>query len=104
MIAERKARVSPRKSSEAGFVGKGCARGFRDWTGRSGSVGDEEEVRSLEVTSRMPMKEARTPSSLRMVNFSVWVRAPMRRVQIEEVEVRIVVDATVVYCKQAMAK
>lgn len=50
------------------------------------------------------MNEARTPKSLRRVNFSVRVQAPMRRVQMEEVEVRIVVEATVVCWRQAIAK
>ena len=52
----------------------------------------------------MPMIEASTPRNLRQVNFSMWVKAPMRRVHIEDVEVRIVVEATVVYCRQAIAK
>ena len=52
----------------------------------------------------MPASEAMTPRSLRRVNFSVRVRAPMSRVKMEEVEVRMVAEATVVYFKQAMAK
>ena len=83
-------------------MGKGLVRSFR---GRRAVVesGDLAE-RSARETSRMPVKEARTPRSLRQVNFSVPVKAPMRRVQMEDVEVRIVVDATVVYCRQAIAK
>src|SRR4051794_4273444 len=98
MMAERKARVSPRKSSEAGLLGKGLVI--------EGLPPAEEEVRlpsegkfrglvrSACETRRMPRKEATTPKSLRIVNRSVWVQAPMRRVQMEEVEVRIVVEAT----------
>ena len=40
--------------------------------------------------------EAKTPSSLRQVNFSVCVQAPMRSVQIEDVDVRMVAEATLV--------
>ena len=54
-------------------------------------------VRSAFETRRMPAKDARTPRSLRTVNFSVRVQAPITSVQIEEVEVSIVVEATVVY-------
>src|ERR1700722_20408090 len=107
MMAERKARVSPRKSSEAGLVGKGFVmEGL--FPPEAGGYASEVDfcgvVRSAWETRRMPTKEARTPRSLRRVNFSVRVQAPMRRVQMEEVEVRIVVDATVVYWRQAMAK
>ncbi len=61
-------------------------------------------VRSAWETRTMPANEARTPKSLRRVNFSVRVQVPMRRVQMEEVEVRIVVEATVVCWRQAIAK
>lgn len=72
MMAERKARVSPRKSSEAGLVGKGLVMeglpveedGLLLW----GWCG---VVRSACETRTMPMKEARTPRSLRRVNLSV---------------------------------
>jgi hypothetical protein len=112
MMAERKASVSPRKSSEAGLAGKGFVmEGFfppepeLEVAGYASEVDfPEVVVRSAWETRRMPMKEARTPRSLRRVNFSVRVQAPMRRVQMEEVEVRIVVEATVVNWRQAMAK
>ena len=107
MMAERKARVSPRKSSEAGLVGKGFVMEGLFPPEAEGYVSEADfrgVVRSAWETRRMPTKEARTPRSLRTVNFSVRVQAPMRRVQMEEVEVRIVVDATVVYWRQAMAK
>lgn len=61
-------------------------------------------VRSLLDIIMIPMSEAKTPKSLRQVNFSMWVNVPMSSVQIAEVEVRMVVDATVVYCRQAIAK
>ena len=64
-------------------------------------VGGEEEgwpgvVRSEREISVMPTMEAKTPSSLRQVNFSVCVQAPMRSVQIEDVDVRMVAEATLV--------
>src|SRR3954447_21990872 len=107
MMAERKAKVSPRKSSEAGLLGKGFVmEGLfpLEAEGYTSEVDFRGVVRSAWETRRMPIKEARTPRSLRSVNFSVPVQAPIRRVQMEEVEVRIVVDATVVYWRQAMAK
>jgi hypothetical protein len=108
-MAERKAKVSPRKSSEAGLVGKGFVmEGLfpleAEVEGYASEVDLAGVVRSAWETRRIPTKEARTPRSLRRVNFSVRVQAPMRRVQMEEVEVRIVVDATVVCWRQAMAK
>lgn len=48
----------------------------------------------------MPTKEARTPMSLRTVKDSTWMRAPKSRVKIEEVEVRMVDEATDVYSRQ----
>ncbi len=107
-MAERKARVSPRRSSEGGLVGKGlviCPPPGEEFDG--GVVWSEAAVvvvRSAWDTRTMPMKEAMTPRSLRRVNFSMCVKAPMIRVQIEDVEVRIVVLATVVCWRQAMAK
>lgn len=52
----------------------------------------------------MPAREASTPHSFFQVNFSVRVIAPKIRVQMLEVEVRIVALATVVYWRHAMAK
>ena len=104
MMAERKARASPRKSSEAGLVGKGCVIERLSPGGTCSVRGFRGVVRSARETRTMPIKEARTPRSLRRVNFSVWVQAPMRRGQMDDVEVRIVVEATVVYWRQAIAK
>ena len=61
-------------------------------------------VRSLLEIMAIPAREASTPKSFRQVNFSMPVKAPINRVHMDEVDVRMVVDATVVYCKQAMAK
>ena len=108
IMAERKARVSPRRSSEGGLVGKGfviCPPPGEELEGGvAGSKVVVELVRSEWETRTIPMKEARTPRSLRMVNFSMWVSAPIIRVQIDDVEVRIVVLATVVCWRHAMAK
>ena len=84
--------MSPRASSRPALSGKGL----------SGLVvvGEEEGwrgvVRSEREISTMPTMEAKTPSSLRQVNFSVCVQAPMRSVQIEDVDVRMVAEATFV--------
>jgi hypothetical protein len=58
-----------------------------------------------EVEMRMmPKREASTPRSFWMVKTSMWRIAPKRRVKTEEVEVRIVEEATVVYLRQAATK
>ena len=72
-MAERKARVSPRRSSEAGLVGNGWViPPPEELSGEEvGSGAFVMVVRSAWETRTMPMKEARTPRSLRKVNFSV---------------------------------
>lgn len=62
------------------------------------------DLRSTCEINAMPANEANTPHSFFQVNFSVPVKAPNINVQILDVEVNIVVLATVVYCKHAMAK
>lgn len=72
MMAERKARVSPRKSSEAGLVGKGFVMEGVPAEEDGPVLGRfREVVRSAWETRTIPMKEARTPRSLRSVNLSV---------------------------------
>ena len=106
MTADNNARPSPRASSARDFSGKvSIARTDSELVL---SVGGLEELvlveRSTRDMSMMPRKEPMTPKNLRQVNLSIPVAAPMSRVQKLEVDVRIVVEATVVYCKQAMAK
>ena len=51
-----------------------------------------------------PASEAPTPSSFSTVKRSTRSKAPHKSVQMEDVEARIVLDATVVYARQAAAK
>ena len=69
------------------------------------SWGDEAvpEMSTWDIR-KTPTRLARTPMSLRHENFSVRVKAPIRRVQMLEVEVRMVVEATVVYWRHDRAK
>ena len=111
-MAETRAMASPRMSSEGGLEGNDD--GAR--TVSVGGLGEDVVVfvivvvsgdgvsRSAREMMMMPASEARTPRSFRSVNRSVRVKAPIKRVQIEEVDVRIVVEATVVCWRQAKAK
>lgn len=105
MRAEKAAMASPKASSAGDLSGKDSPRPslLLFWAGRE-SGSDEEVERSTWDIRKTPARLATTPRSLRQVNFSVRVRAPMRRVQTLEVAVRMVVEATVVYWRHDMAK
>lgn len=89
--------ASPRASSAGDLSGKDSPRPSRLPADLGLEAGSDEEERSTWDIRKTPRRLAKTPPSLRQVNFSVRVMAPMSRVQMLEVEVRIVVEATVVY-------
>ena len=91
-MAERKARASPSATCEGVFSGK------------VPRLSDAPPERSEVEIRMMPKREARTPISFWMVKVSMCRMAPKRRVKTEEVEVRIVEEATVVYLRQAATK
>ncbi len=99
MRAEKAAMASPKASSAGVLSGKDSPRPSRCLFGGAvglGEVEEEEEMSTWDIR-KTPARLATTPRSLRQVNFSVRVMAPMRRVQTLEVDVRMVVEATVVY-------
>jgi hypothetical protein len=59
---------------------------------------------SMELIRAIPARETRTAMSLRTLNFSTRNRAPKSSVKTLEVLVRIVLEATVVYSRQADTK
>ncbi len=63
----------------------------------------DPERSTLEI-SIIPDIEASTPMSFLRLKASTFTTAPIRRVHILLVDVKIVVLATVVYCKQATVK
>jgi hypothetical protein len=98
MRAEKAAMASPKASSEGVLSGKDSPSPSRLEAGLVVVVSGEGEVEmSTWEIRKTPARLATTPRSLRQVNFSVRVMAPMSRVQTLEVEVRMVVEATVVY-------
>lgn len=100
--------ASPKARSEGDLVGKDSPRPSRTVggvvSGFEGGEGEGEVEMSTWEIRKTPARLARTPINLRQVNFSVRVRAPMRRVQTLEVDVRIVVEATVVCWRHDRAK
>ena len=56
------------------------------------------------VTKYTPMKDENRPSSFLPVNSSMPTRAPIAMVKKEEVEDRIVCEATLVYAKELLVK
>jgi hypothetical protein len=94
MTALMKARPSPTASSQVVFSGKSPR-----W-----SASLSRPLRSIELINAIPASEARTAMSLRTLNFSTRKRAPKRSVKTLEVLVRIVLEATVVYSRQAATK
>ena len=103
-MADVRARASPSASSEADLSGNWSStrrNNLRILSSRSGS--DDGSmlsalvVRSIVDMRIMPNKESTTPHNLRQVNISVAVNAPRIRVQRLDVEVKMVVEATVVY-------
>lgn len=104
MMAEKAAIASPKASSAGDLSGKDSPSPSRLVLELVGELGSDEGDMSTRDTRKTPTRLARTPMSLRQVNFSVRVIAPIRRVQTLEVEVRIVVEATVVYWRHERAK
>lgn len=61
-------------------------------------------LRSTVEMRTIPAREARTPSNFLIVNFSTLKMVPKRRVKMLLVLVKMVLDATVVYSRQAATK
>lgn len=105
MTAEKAAMASPKASSAGDFLGKDSPRPpSRFVLFGSCEDGVGSELRSTWDIRKTPTRLARTPISFRHVNFSVRVSALIRRVHTLEVDVRIVVEATVVYWRHDRAK
>lgn len=63
-----------------------------------------DPLRSMVLIKTIPAREASTPRSFLRVNFSTRKMVPKSRVKMLLVLVRMVLDATVVYSRQAATK